>query len=393
MGLASLGPPRSEAADRPPKGLHCAGDHWTAWNPPTPAAGVPGPRRRQGRHPVGASPKKYHGDPYLWPQLWEKNQYVLDAHWIYPGDPAGPRHPGDPGREPRPAGTGERDKTPGEAPATPERRPTRSRRRRRAVLDAGAGRRLADPARRRERHRLQRLRRRPRGVVPLSIVGSEYDVLSPRLPAPAWQRRDLGEDTDTVKYGLSTGDIVYINGGRARGLTPGEHFPVIAADQRGAAPTAPRSSGVSTATSAASGCSRCRRIGDRRDRPDLRPDRRRRRAPGLPAGAGAARPADRHAPGQLPGRRREARAAPVDRLSKDDVVSLGEDSVVCDRPSAPTPTSPRATSTPSTARTGTACRRSSSASSPCCRSIPSRSVAKILESRYSIFVGDRLDPK
>ena len=25
------------------------------------------------------------GDPYLWPQLWEANQYILDAHWIYRG--------------------------------------------------------------------------------------------------------------------------------------------------------------------------------------------------------------------------------------------------------------------------------------------------------------------
>ena len=31
--------------------------------------------------------KKYYGDPYLWPQIWEKNKYVQDAHWIYPGDP------------------------------------------------------------------------------------------------------------------------------------------------------------------------------------------------------------------------------------------------------------------------------------------------------------------
>src|SRR4029078_13304390 len=30
---------------------------------------------------------KYLGNPYLWPQIWEKNQYILDAHWIYPGDP------------------------------------------------------------------------------------------------------------------------------------------------------------------------------------------------------------------------------------------------------------------------------------------------------------------
>jgi LysM repeat protein len=31
--------------------------------------------------------KKYLGNPYLWPQIWDQNKYVSDAHWIYPGDP------------------------------------------------------------------------------------------------------------------------------------------------------------------------------------------------------------------------------------------------------------------------------------------------------------------
>ncbi len=26
-------------------------------------------------------------NPYLWPQIWNENKYVKDAHWIYPGDP------------------------------------------------------------------------------------------------------------------------------------------------------------------------------------------------------------------------------------------------------------------------------------------------------------------
>jgi hypothetical protein len=30
---------------------------------------------------------RYLDNPYLWPQLWDTNKYIADAHWIYPGDP------------------------------------------------------------------------------------------------------------------------------------------------------------------------------------------------------------------------------------------------------------------------------------------------------------------
>ena len=29
----------------------------------------------------------YLENPFLWPQLWDANRYITDAHWIYPGDP------------------------------------------------------------------------------------------------------------------------------------------------------------------------------------------------------------------------------------------------------------------------------------------------------------------
>jgi len=31
--------------------------------------------------------QQYLSDAYLWPQIWEKNPYVANPHWIYPGDP------------------------------------------------------------------------------------------------------------------------------------------------------------------------------------------------------------------------------------------------------------------------------------------------------------------
>jgi nucleoid-associated protein YgaU len=63
----------ASASDRPPTSLHLVGDHWTAWNPPTtlpPDAKV---------HIVVKGDtlwdlaKTYLGNPYLWPQIWEKN--------------------------------------------------------------------------------------------------------------------------------------------------------------------------------------------------------------------------------------------------------------------------------------------------------------------------------
>lgn len=31
--------------------------------------------------------KRFLGNAYLWPQVWDTNRYITDAHWIYPGDP------------------------------------------------------------------------------------------------------------------------------------------------------------------------------------------------------------------------------------------------------------------------------------------------------------------
>lgn len=31
--------------------------------------------------------EKYFSDPFLWPKLWQGNQYITNPHWIYPGNP------------------------------------------------------------------------------------------------------------------------------------------------------------------------------------------------------------------------------------------------------------------------------------------------------------------
>jgi hypothetical protein len=66
---------------------------------------------------------------------------------------------------------------------------------------------------------------------PFSIVGSEFDSLV--LDATNYDVRagkqiqgGYGSAT-TVKFGLATGDIIYVDGGRARGMSPGSQFTVV----------------------------------------------------------------------------------------------------------------------------------------------------------------------
>src|SRR5690242_12839651 len=110
---------RGPSAAGPPPGRR----HRTAWNPPTPPGGQPVHLIPRG-DTLWDLAAKYYGNPYLWPQIWEKNQYVLDAHWIYPGDPLvlGLNvAPADTlSQEGTPAGPGEESQAPPEGAMTAE---------------------------------------------------------------------------------------------------------------------------------------------------------------------------------------------------------------------------------------------------------------------------------
>lgn len=79
---------KAKHSSHPPTDLHRVGDHWTAYNPPDPSTYAPTAKTYtiKAGDTLWALAKQFYGNAYLWPQLWESNTWITDAHWIYPGD-------------------------------------------------------------------------------------------------------------------------------------------------------------------------------------------------------------------------------------------------------------------------------------------------------------------
>jgi len=218
-----VGTVSAQASDRPPQGLHLVGDHWTAWNPPAPGT-------TDQVHVVAKGDTlwqlaaKYYGNAYLWPQIWEKNQYIKDAHWIYPGDPlvlglnvapvqdlsqGGAGGDGQTG-----APTGE-----GTVPAPPA-----------GVVEAARATGTPVPLGAETDIYCQGYVGDLEEPFPYAVIGSEYDALSLDgyvRGATGWKVGSFRSSTNTTKVGLTMGDIIYVDGGRERGLLPGKMFSAV----------------------------------------------------------------------------------------------------------------------------------------------------------------------
>jgi hypothetical protein len=375
------------AADRPPQDLHLAGDHWTAWDPPQPAPGVQTHVIERG-DTLWDLAAKFYGNPYLWPQLWEKNQYILDAHWIYPGDPlamglevapvdtlaegtdgAGTTDTGDGTGGPEIVGGGD-VLTPEQAAGAPIPLGAES-----DIYCTGY---IGDLDEKFDH----------------TIIGSEYESLGPNL--------DLGASygftgqygrVGTVKYNLSTGDIVYLDGGRAAGMTPGTLFTVVEPQKRVVHPLTHQVAGrfyhyvgrirvlsVQEDTAIGEIVHTCDPILVGQQLQAFEPEP-------VPLGRPSAL-----RPFNYPSKEDELRGSPIILFSQDNLVSLAEDHVVyIDR------------GTDQEVTPGdmfTIYRLNHDGLPPivigelAVLSVhKSSSVAKILESRYAIYVGDRLEPK
>ena len=197
----------SEGSARPPRTGKMVGDHWTPYEPPA-AESFP-----QGStlHVIVAGDTlwdlstRYLENPYLWPQIWEVNQYVTDSHWIYPGDPL--LIPG------KPTVIGEN------GPATPEpaiemlEPPSGPG----AMQEPGS---VAEPP--------TSVRLAPVGPV-LAPVADASDVYCSNyivhdFEKPALQVREREDASRTI---LGTGDIVFLNQGMSAGLNAGDEFTAV----------------------------------------------------------------------------------------------------------------------------------------------------------------------
>ncbi len=194
-------------AQQPPTDLHLVGDHWTPWNPPTEfpeGAEVYIIQRGDTLWDLAA---QFLGDPYLWPQLWEQNAYIVDAHWIYPGDPLVV------GFEVTPV-----DTLADMEPEIVEPEPT-------------------GPEYGSERGSLQAAGfpsdvyctgfvAAPDLAFDHHLIGAEEGALAPTL----WSE-DRPPKNHHLKVDLTTSDIVYIDGGAAAGLQVGSQYFIVGAER------------------------------------------------------------------------------------------------------------------------------------------------------------------
>jgi len=199
--LAAEAAAAAPTSTHPPKNLKKVGDHWTPWNPPEATKDSYLIQKGDTFWDLSA---KWLGDPYLWPQVWDQNRYVLDSHWIYPGDPLMvPAKPnvvppeGPPAAEQQKPAAAPEETAQAQAPAPPE--PPRPPK----MVERPALIQLAD------QHDLycSGWIEKKHDPVLLHVAGAELE-----------------------KIGQGQGDIVYLNQGRNQGVNAGNEYLVVRRD-------------------------------------------------------------------------------------------------------------------------------------------------------------------
>ena len=195
-------------AHEPPKNLKKVGDHWTAWDPPMDLPPDAEVHIIQSGDTLWDLAEAFLGNPYLWPQIWERNSYILDAHWIYPGDPlvlgirVEPQESLEMTALDRPESTDVEEQTFRFGDAYGE------------IQQLGS----ADDI------FCSGFIGEDQEEFSTRVASSEYDYLSPTLKGLRKTVKGRYGVTDSIQYNLAVGDIVYLDGGRNIGLAAGDLY-------------------------------------------------------------------------------------------------------------------------------------------------------------------------
>lgn len=136
----------------------------------------------------------YYNNPFLWPQIWDANKYIPNAHWIYPGDPI-VIPPLTPISEEQIAKETPTEQVPGGEEGEGQGGP-------------------AIPPPQAKRYPI---------ATDTDLYCSGYIVKD----TGAWKLKVLGSEENNQKVALSMFDVIYLNQGEAEGISPGDEFTII----------------------------------------------------------------------------------------------------------------------------------------------------------------------
>lgn len=180
--------------------------------------------------------RKYLGNPFSWPQIWELNNWIKDPHWIYPGDPLIV----DGSRTAIAQAAPEAPK--GSVPPTPPASGAAAQAEPSAAAQAPTADGLPDLA---EPEVATLAPDRARNRAPLRVMREELaysfqDYIQMPFLAPQGLAGYLKENRGLRIVGakneerllLGDGEQIYVNGGADRGLRVGDRFLIVKAVKR-----------------------------------------------------------------------------------------------------------------------------------------------------------------
>jgi len=214
VAMGTIAAEERAGSTSPPRSGKFVGDHWTPYDPPSPESFPQGSKIHLivPGDTLWDLSAKYLENPFLWPQIWDVNQYITDSHWIYPGDPLlipgkptviSEKGPGPSIEMLEPPATSTTPQTPPVLPGSP--------------TDLPPGAEAPSPA-----------RLVPTGPV-LAPVADPNDVNCSSFIVDSFVEPELyiNDREDGARTIFAEGDIVYLSRGMDGRLTPGDEFTIV----------------------------------------------------------------------------------------------------------------------------------------------------------------------